>query len=185
MRLRDKCIDLLYKAATGSRRGRNILTPVGALVFFCLIALVLLASYWLDNLLKLPTIIPRPYNLALSVPFLFAGVVLALWCNLLFLKAKGTPVPLNPPKSLIVTGPYAITRNPMLTGSFSGLFGIGVLMNSFFLMFVFTPLLVLLAVLELKYIEEPELEKRFGQSYIAYRKSVPMVFPSLKRKNMK
>ena len=48
----------------------------------------------------------------------------------------------------------------MLTGVFAILFGLGILWNSLFLMFVFTPLFVLMNVLELKLIEEPELEMR-------------------------
>ncbi len=35
-------------------------------------------------------------------------------------------------------------------------------------------------MLELKYIEEPELEKRLGQPYVAYKKRVPMFLPRLK-----
>jgi protein-S-isoprenylcysteine O-methyltransferase Ste14 len=48
------------------------------------------------------------------------------WSVLNFLRAKGTPVPFNPPPQLVTTGPYAYTRNPMLTGVFSLLFGFSV-----------------------------------------------------------
>ena len=185
MSLRDKWIDLLYKVASGSKKARTILTPVGALAFLSLIALFVLASYWLDSLLRLPKILPRPYNIAVSIPLLAIGLLLVLWCNLHFFRAKGTPVPLNPPQTLVATGPYAFTRNPMLTGLFSVLFGIGALMSSIFLMFIFTPLFIVLNVIELKYIEEPELEKRLGQQYAKYKKRVPMFMPRLKRDNTK
>jgi len=93
---------------------------------------------------------------------------------------KGTPVPLNPPPKLVDTGPYAYIRNPMLSGLFILLFGLGFLFNSFSLVFIFTPLFILLNVLELKAIEEPELEKRLGQEYFEYKKMVPMFIPRLK-----
>jgi protein-S-isoprenylcysteine O-methyltransferase Ste14 len=36
--------------------------------------------------------------------------------------------------------------------------------------------------MEIKYIEEPELEKRLGKDYIEYKKRVPRFFPKIKRK---
>ena len=83
---------------------------------------------------------------------------------------------------LIEVGPYRYSRNPMLTGIFIMLFGIGVLMSSAFLMFVFTPLFIVLNTVELKYIEEPELEKRLGEPYVRYKKRVPMFFPKFRPK---
>ena len=43
--------------------------------------------------------------------------------------------------------------------------------------FVCVPVFVALNVLELKMVEEPELEQRFGESYIAYKRRVPMFVP--------
>ena len=103
-----------------------------------------------------------------------------LWSFLHFIKVKGTPVPLNPPPKLVTTGPYAYIRNPMLTGLFILLFGLGVLLGSISLVFIFTPLFILLNVLELRTIEEPELEKRLGKEYLEYKKRVSMFIPRLK-----
>lgn len=52
-------------------------------------------------------------------------------------------------------------------------------LQSISLVFIFTPLFILLNVLELKAIEEPELEKRLGKVYVEYKKGVPMFIPSL------
>jgi protein-S-isoprenylcysteine O-methyltransferase Ste14 len=68
----------------------------------------------------------------------------------------------------------------MLTGIFVTLFGIGILLNSTSLMFLFTPLVILLNTLEVKYIEEPELEKRLGEPYVQYKKRTPMFFPQFR-----
>jgi protein-S-isoprenylcysteine O-methyltransferase Ste14 len=70
-------------------------------------------------------------------------------------------------------------RNPMLTGVFALLFGLGALFGSISLLVVFTPLFILINVWELKVIEEPELVKRLGKDYIEYRKRTAMFFPPL------
>ncbi|MFC1561329.1 methyltransferase family protein [Candidatus Latescibacterota bacterium] len=185
MSLHNKWIELLYRVAIGRKKVRILLTPVGALVFFAFIALFILLSHLLDDVLKLTGTFPRPYNFAVSIPILVVGVLLILWCNIHFLMAKGTPVPLNPPQRLVVSGPYAFTRNPMLTGLFAVLFGIGILISSISLMFIFTPLFILLNLIELKYIEEPELEKRLGEPYMDYKKRIPMFIPRFKAKRFK
>jgi protein-S-isoprenylcysteine O-methyltransferase Ste14 len=65
----------------------------------------------------------------------------------------------------------------MLSGVFLVLFGIGFMAQSPSLLFVFAPIFVAGSVLEFKWIEEPELEKRLGESYRAYRRKTPMLIP--------
>ena len=94
-----------------------------------------------------------------------------------FLRVKGTPVPFNPPPKLVTAGPYAFVRNPMLTGVFILLFGFGLFFGSVSVIFIFTPLFIIINVWELKAIEEPELVKRLGKEYVEYKKRTPMFFP--------
>ncbi|MDH3804707.1 MAG: isoprenylcysteine carboxylmethyltransferase family protein, partial [Gammaproteobacteria bacterium] len=89
----------------------------------------------------------------------------------------GTPVPFNPPPTLVESGPYRYARNPMLTGVFLLLFGIGFAIQSLSLVLIFTPLYVLANVWELKEIEEPELIRRLGEDYRAYLNRTPMFIP--------
>ena len=65
----------------------------------------------------------------------------------------------------------------MMTAIFILMFGLGILLRSVSLVGIFTPLFILLNVIELKLLEEPELEKRLGDEYAEYRKRVPMFFP--------
>ena len=180
MNLRERIIDIFYKAATGTRKIRNILTPLGAVFFFAIITLFIIVSLLLDKFLGFPKLFPKEWNIILAWPILAIGIFLILWSVLYFLKVKGTPVPFNPPPKIVSTGPYAHIRNPMLTGVFILLFGLGILFNSFSLVFIFTPLLILFCVLEIKAIEEPELEKRLGKEYLEYKKRTPMFIPRLK-----
>jgi protein-S-isoprenylcysteine O-methyltransferase Ste14 len=155
---------------------------VGGILYFLLIVLLILASFQVDKLFMFSQLLPTPWNMVVSVPILATGLFLTLWSLVHFFKVRGTPVPFNPPPSLVTIGPYAHVRNPMITGDFILLFGIGILFKSISLTLIFTPLFVLLNVLELKAIEEPELEKRLGKRYVEYRKRVPMFVPRLKGK---
>ena len=67
----------------------------------------------------------------------------------------------------------------MLTCVFFLLFGIGFLISSFSLVFIFTPLFILANYWELTVIEEPELLKRLGEEYKIYNEKTPMFFPRL------
>jgi protein-S-isoprenylcysteine O-methyltransferase Ste14 len=185
MTLKTKWIDILYNVATGSKRVRNFFTPIGAIFYGLLIFVFVIMAFYLDRLLGLTDIFPGKLNISLSIPFFLLALFLIGWSVQNFLKVKGTPVPFNPPPQLVTSGPYAYTRNPMLTGVFALLFGFGIFFESVSLLFVFTPLFILLNYWELNTIEEPELVKRLGQEYIEYREITPMFFPKFSSKYKK
>ena len=179
MTLKTKWIDILYNVATGSRPVRNFFTPIGAIFYGLLIFVFVIMALYLDLLLGLSDIFTGKLKIILSLPVFLVAFILIGWSVQNFLKVRGTPVPFNPPPQLVTSGPYAYTRNPMLTGVFALLFGFGVLFGSVSLLVVFTPLFILINVWELKAIEEPELLKRLGQDYSEYRKNTPMFFPGI------
>jgi protein-S-isoprenylcysteine O-methyltransferase Ste14 len=181
MSLRERWIDILYKAATSSSRMRILLTPVGAVFFFLLLTFLIVVSFQVDAWLGFPKLLSASLHIIVALPLLALGLFFMSWSILHFFKVKGTPVPFNPPPQLVTTGPYAFVRNPMLSGVFLLFFGLGLLLRSISLVFIFTPLLILLNVLELKAIEEPELERRLGKAYRDYKERVPMFFPKLRR----
>jgi len=174
------CINLIYRSATGGPRLRRLLTPLAGGVFLSLVALVVLAALRLDSYLGLPAeLIPYPWSFFVSGLLLVPGLLLMAWSVAHFIAVRGTPVPFNPPPRLVCSGPYARVRNPMLSGLF--LFGLGLFFHSLSLIFIFTPLFILVNYLELKKIEEPELEKRLGRDYLEYKRKVPMFFPRPRR----
>jgi len=177
MELHELWINLLSKAATGTKKTRTLLTPIGATIFSVFLALFVFTAIFIDRLLDLPRLLPEGARLPVSIPVMAVGVAVTAWSAYHFLKVKGTPVPFNPPPKVVKTGPYKYTRNPMLTGIFLFLFGIGFGIDSVSLVFFFTPLFVLINVWELKEIEEPELMKRLGDEYIEYRRQTPMFIP--------
>ena len=140
MSLKDRSIHLIYRTATGSRKVRLLITPIVALSYFLFASLFVILSFPADRLLGLPDLLPPLISAVLSIPIIFLGLFLAFWSVLHFIRVKGTPVPFNPPPELIISGPYAYTRNPMLSGLFILLFGLGIASRSVALFFIFTPL---------------------------------------------
>ena len=182
MGLADRWAEFIYKLATSKNRLKIIATPLGLVFWFGLGVLLVFASLWLDNILPVRLTLPAPVGISLSVLLLVIGVALCFWTIYNFVKAKGSPVPINPPKRLVTTGLYSRVRNPMVSGWIVMMFGVGVRLDSISLIFIFTPLFLLLNILYLKTIEEKEMEKKFGQEYIEYRESVPMFLPRFRRK---
>jgi protein-S-isoprenylcysteine O-methyltransferase Ste14 len=180
--VKTKWIDFLYRIATGSKKFRNLLTPIGAIIYILFTTLFVVAALQLDNILIFPKFITEPINIFLAVPIVILGACISLWSALHFLKVKGTPVPINPPPKLVTSGPFAYVRNPMVTGIFIILFGLGILYSSVTLIFLFTPLFIFINIWELKAIEEPELVKRLGEEYIEYKIRTPMFIPGLRKR---
>ncbi len=173
--------DLFHSIATGPKRRRELLTPLGLLIFGGTLAVVIVGGFYTDRWLDLPPLLPGLLGAVVGAPILAAGALLCGWCVARFVRARGTPVPMNPPEELIASGPYAWVRNPMLTGVFGALVGLGLLVHSVGIAVIWTPAYVLVHVIELKRVEEPELTRRFGAAYTEYKERVPMFIPRLRR----
>jgi len=109
--------------------------------------------------------------------FVVPGFSLAAWSVWVqFTRAEGTPIPAMAPRRLLVKGPYAYCRNPMLLGILIFYIGIGVLNGSPSYFSLMAPLVgALLAYIKL--VEERELENRFGLAYKRYKKKTPFIIP--------
>ena len=182
MGLSDRWAETIYRMAITRNKLKIIMTPVGIIFWFGLSVLFVFIALWLDKFLPVPRLLPIPINIFVSLPLLVIGFVLCLWTVCIFFKSKGSPVPFNPPPGLVATGIYLRIRNPMVLGWIIMLFGVGLLLNSISLFFIFTPLFILLNVLYLRTIEEKEMEKKFGEKYLKYKESVPMFFPRFGKK---
>ena len=107
------------------------------------------------------------------------GLGLAVWTVRLFVtRGEGTPAPWDPPRKLVVAGPYRHVRNPMITSVLLMLFGESLILQS-------SPIgawLILFFVVNGVYfplLEEKGLEKRFGDDYRRYKRNVPRWLPRL------
>ena len=110
------------------------------------------------------------------------GVGLALFVASLrefAVRGKGTLAPWDPPKYLVVQGPYRYVRNPMISGVLFLLAGEALVLRSWphgqwALLFLIINLVFIPVV------EEPQLERRFGASYREYRQHVGRLLPRLR-----
>jgi protein-S-isoprenylcysteine O-methyltransferase Ste14 len=150
------------------------LIPQGLLFLILIPALFYLASVSLDASLELPgfTLTPSISATLILLGLCFSGC--SIWVQ--FRVGHGTPAPLIPTQKLLVEGPYAFCRNPMLLGTMLYYIGIGLWVGSVSfigLVLIFTSLLIVYV----KVIEEKELEERFGDEYRRYKKMVPFIIP--------
>lgn len=91
---------------------------------------------------------------------------------------KGTLAPWDPPRALVVRGPYRYVRNPMISGVLFILFGEALaLLSEPHFMWATTFLVVNAVVIPL--FEEPQLKHRFGAAYEDYCRNVPRLVPRL------
>ena len=105
------------------------------------------------------------------------GVGLAGWCVQLFMAiGKGTPLPTSPPKYFVAAGPYRFVRNPMVLGLLLVLGGEAALYQSK-AVWLYGLLIFAAFYLYIRLVEEPQLSRRFGASYDAYRRQVPRWIP--------
>jgi len=113
-----------------------------------------------------------------------AGLVAAALGLLLFaaslgrfaFEGRGTLAPWDPPRRLVVRGPYRRVRNPMIAGVLLMLVGLALVLRSG-PHAAWAGAFALLNLLFITLVEEPRLEARFGEDYRAYRRAVPRFLP--------
>lgn len=92
-------------------------------------------------------------------------------------RGDGTPFPLDPPRRMVVAGPYAHIQHPMLVGCLTVLCGQAFWFESGHIL-TYAVLLAVAGIGYVRYVEEPELRNRFGEDYAAYQTAIPRWFPS-------
>jgi protein-S-isoprenylcysteine O-methyltransferase Ste14 len=110
-----------------------------------------------------------------------AGIALYTACAFwgFAVRGKGTPLPLDPPKKLVVEGPYRIVRNPMYWGVGSVMLGEATVFHSDVLLQLVAAFAVGVILFVLS-IEEPGLRAKFGADYDEYCRRVPRWLPRFK-----
>lgn len=110
------------------------------------------------------------------------GTAIAFWCVFTFVFiGKGTPAPFDPPRKLVIRGPYRFVRNPMYIGAALGLAGAAIFYGSI-PMAIYAGLFLLVAHLFVIFYEEPTLRRTFGAEYEAYCRCVKRWWPKTRNK---
>jgi protein-S-isoprenylcysteine O-methyltransferase Ste14 len=115
----------------------------------------------------------------LGAVMIVAGFALWAWTvRLLARVGKGTLAPWDPTERLVAEGPYRVVRNPMISAVFAVLLGEAALFGSTGLLIWAGGFFLINHAFFLLY-EEPALERRFGESYREYKRTVPRWIPRL------
>lgn len=136
------------------------------LIFIAGLLAGLALSYWLPTPLL-------PHGIALTVGILLmaAGVLLAAWAVMTF-KFHGTTVrPDRPASVLVVAGPFEWTRNPMYVALATVYLGLSIAVQSLWAIILLAGVLYVIRTRIITR-EEAFLERRFGDYYREYKKSV-------------
>ena len=125
--------------------------------------------------------IVRPTTIGVTqVAGMFIGAVgaaVALWCIFTFATiGRGTPAPFDPPRRLVIQGPYHFVRNPMYIGAGLTLAGAALFYESLPLL-GYTGVFFLATHLFVLWYEEPTLRRSFGPEYEAYCRQVRRWWP--------
>ncbi len=111
---------------------------------------------------------------------ILGGGILAIWSIYAQVTiGEGTPLPVMPTQKLVIRAPFTYCRNPMTLGTFLAYLGIGVWIGSWSAVAIVLILIGSL-LLYVRFIEEKELEARYGPEYVEYKRSTPFILPRLR-----
>jgi protein-S-isoprenylcysteine O-methyltransferase Ste14 len=112
-----------------------------------------------------------------AVAVIAVGVLLYAWCVLAFaVIGRGTPGLWDAPRRVVAAGPYGWVRNPIYVAALIIVAGEAWLFLSPALLAYAAALAVAFHLIVVGY-EEPRLRRRFGDQYLAYRRSVSRWIP--------
>jgi protein-S-isoprenylcysteine O-methyltransferase Ste14/DNA-binding transcriptional ArsR family regulator len=118
-----------------------------------------------------------PVRGALGGVMFAGGLALLVWTVSLFIRVgRGTLAPWDPTRTLVVVGPFARVRNPMIAGVFFMIAGEAVALAAWRVA-IWAAVFFLINHLYFLLSEEPGLVKRFGAEYEEYRRHVPRWLP--------
>jgi len=117
----------------------------------------------------------------LGMVFMWSGAALAIYCGLLMmLFAKGTPLVTSAPQKILVKNIYKYIRHPMMWALFIVVLGEALTFGQWILFIWLIAMSRIIYLIVVNY-EEPQLERRFGESWNEYCQKVPRWFPRFKQ----
>ena len=169
---------LIYRLATPAPAIWNVLkTPVlialfDAIVVWGVPTLILLVQHadtGLDPFF--------PPQIEVGEAILAVSTVLVVWAGLMLaIKGGGTPLSLDAPRRLVITGPYAWFRTPMVTGTLGQVIGVGLIGGSVIVVLL-VPVIAVLWNTIIRPTEEDVMQHLFGRGFELYRRSVRCWLP--------
>ena len=136
-----------------------------------------LGAMWLPwRILTRKGATPKPMSwIALAV--IAIGAVLYFLCLWVFaVVGRGTPGPWDAPRRFVAVGPYRWVRNPIYLAALLVILGESWLFHSFALLKYAVAMAVCFHLFVIGY-EEPTLYRKFGDTYLEYKRAVARWIP--------
>ena len=141
---------------------------LGGLMFVLLIPTLMWWVSGMPNLLTAPVA-----RMVIALLLAVLGLSLSVW-SIVYMRHKGDGNPMDAfghevaprTKHLMTNGPYRLSRNPMLTGSFVYFAGVCIWLWSWQALLVYVAFIVIM-LLQVRS-EEKRLRRDFGEEYEAY-----------------
>lgn len=148
------------------------------------VTVTILVPLWICRRYAVPVRLPQSAlewgAAAIGLLLLVAGLALFISSLSLFAtRGRGTLAPWDPPAHLVVAGPYRFVRNPMISGVILVVFAEALVLRSMPLA-EWAAIFTLINAIYIPLLEEPQLERRFGDEYRHYRRNVPRLLPRLR-----
>lgn len=143
----------------------GVIFPPPVLMLLALIAAIGLHHFW-----PLP-VVPRTLGIVLGAALVMFGVGIAAWGRITLVKSGTNVSPYRPTTSIVSSGPFGFTRNPLYVGIQGVFVGLSLLAGTLWGLVLFVPAFLILhygVVLR----EEAYLQRTFGQVYLAYKSKV-------------
>jgi protein-S-isoprenylcysteine O-methyltransferase Ste14 len=99
------------------------------------------------------------------------GAALSAWAILTFAMERTPVLPLAPARTVVESGPYRFSRNPIYLGLVGVYAGVTLLLNTTWAILLLPVTLLLMYFLVIQ-VEEAHMRDRFGETYEAYRRRV-------------
>jgi protein-S-isoprenylcysteine O-methyltransferase Ste14 len=155
---------------------------LGGLMFVLLIPTLMWWSSGMLYLLAAPVA-----RIVIAIVLAVLGLSLSIW-SIVYMRRKGDGNPMDAfghevaprTKHLMTDGPYRLSRNPMLTGSFIYYAGVYVLLWRWPALLVFAGFIAIMMIQVLS--EEKRLHKDFGEEYEDYCRRTGRFWPVSLRK---
>lgn len=169
-------IQKYFKPATSKSSVWNVMKTLFQTALFWVFFLLFLPDLilYIESIMDFPIFKKLP-DIGTIAFIVFS--ILGLWSGItMSIIGRGTPLPTDCPNELVIKGPYRFVRNPMAVAGIGQGISIGLYFGSF-LVIIYALLGAVLWHYLVRPEEEKDLENRFGESYLDYKKQVKCWLP--------
>lgn len=132
--------------------------------------LVIVATFLLARFVPLPFAVPRAVEY-IGFALVVIGFLFGLGAVIAFRRARTTLDPYHPVSSIVTSGVYSFSRNPIYLGFLLMVIGIPLNAGTYWGILLVPIFIFLCNKLVIEH-EEAYLEKKFGETYINYKSRV-------------